>query len=210
MGVRFPLAAMLLLAAAPAHSPVGLYRLRGVQDAASELALRADGRFSYALAYGALDEEASGRWTRVGNRVFLTSFPKPVPPVFSAGRAARSADAPLKLHVTWPNGRGIPGVDFRVGFESGPPFADYINNDEGWSLDPAEKRKPVSVRFAFPIYHLESPVFPIDAARANDLTFILTPHDMGRVDFEKLPLDVAPGKLVMHRDGATLEYLRER
>jgi hypothetical protein len=209
MGTQALLAA-LLLAATAASSPAGHYRLRGVQDAASELILRADGRFEYALAYGALDEEATGRWRRVGNRVLLTTIPKPVPPVFSPGKAARTADAPFALHVTSPDGRGIPGVDFRIEFESGGPLQDYINNDDGWSLAAAETRKPVAVTLALPIYGIVSPRFPIDLAKANDLTFVLTPHDLGRADFEQLPLDIAPGKLVMHRGGTAIDYLRER
>src|SRR5690348_292958 len=137
-----PLAAALLLAA-PTASPsvAGRYVLH-VHEAASEIILRPNGSFEYALAYGALDEEAEGRWRRVGNQVLLTTVPKPVPAVFSAGKAAHIAEAPLALHVLWSNGRGIPGIDFRVDFDSGPPFIDYINNDEGWTLDPAETRKP--------------------------------------------------------------------
>jgi hypothetical protein len=211
MGVKFLLAAMLLLAAAaPAVSPVGRYRLHDGPDVASELELRADGRFGYALAAGSLDEEATGRWRRVGNRVLLTTAPKPVRPIFAPGKAARTTAAPLTLHVTWPDGRGIPGVDFRIEFESGAPFADYINNDEGWSLAATEARRPVAVTLALPVYGLVSPRFPIDAAKANELTFVLTPHDMGRIDFEQLPLDIAPGRLVMHRGGGTQTYQRER
>jgi hypothetical protein len=209
MGAKV-LVAALLLAATAAPSPAGHYRLRGVQDAASELVLRADGRFDYALAYGALDEEATGRWRRAGNHVLLTTLPKPVPPAFTPGKAAHNADAPFALHVTSPDGHGIPGIDFRIEFDSGEPLEDYINNDEGWSLSAAETRRPVAVTLSVPIYALASPRFPIDLAKANDLTFILTPNDMGRIDFEQFPLDIAPGKLVMHRGGAALDYLRER
>jgi hypothetical protein len=211
MGVRFLLAAMLLLgAAAPPGNPAGRYRLHGVQDAASELVLRADGRFGYALAYGALDEEATGRWRRVGNRVLLTTVPRPVPAAFAPGKAAHMTEAPLALHVNWSNGRGIPGIDFKVEFDSGPPFADYINNDEGWTLPVTETRKPVAVTLALTMYKLVSQRFPIDVAKANDLTFVLTPNDLGRFDFRDTPLDIAAGKLVMHRNGHPLDYVRER
>jgi hypothetical protein len=204
------LAALLLAApAAATASPAGHYVLH-VHEAASELILHPNGRFEYALAYGALDEEATGRWRRVGNHVLLTTVPKPVPAAFSAGKTAHIASAPLALHAIWPNGRGIPGMDFRVDFESGAPFVDYINNDEGWQLDPAETRKPVAVTLSFTMYGIESQRFPIDVAKANDLTFILTPNDLGHYDFEETPLDILPGKLVWHRNGHAIEYLRER
>jgi hypothetical protein len=41
-------------------SLAGHYYLRGVMEVGSELLLHADGRFEYMLAYGALDELASG------------------------------------------------------------------------------------------------------------------------------------------------------
>src|SRR4051794_30848085 len=125
------LAAALLLAAPAASAPLAGRYVLHVHEAASELILHPNGRFDYALAYGALDEEATGRWRRVGDHVLLTTVPKPVPAVFSAGKAAHVATAPLALHVTWAGGRGIPGIDFRVDFDSGDPFVDYINNDEG-------------------------------------------------------------------------------
>ena len=201
---------IMLAGAAPAPaSPVGEYRLRDGHEAASELVLKPDGSFEYALAYGALDEEASGRWRVVGKQVRLTTRPRPVPPVFSAGAARRSGAAPLIVHVTSPDGRGLPGIDLRVEFESGPPIADYTHSDEGWSMDAAERRRPVAVTLSVPIYGLVSQRFAIDAASANERSFVLTPHDMGRVDFENTALDVAPGKLVMHRGSSLLDYVRE-
>jgi hypothetical protein len=57
---------------APAdRSVAGHYWLRGVMEVGSELLLKADGRFEYMLAYGALDEFASGCWTRNGGVVTL-------------------------------------------------------------------------------------------------------------------------------------------
>src|SRR6516165_2942394 len=57
---------------APADASLaGHYWLRGVMEVGSELELKADGRFAYMLAYGALDELASGCWTRSGGVVTL-------------------------------------------------------------------------------------------------------------------------------------------
>jgi hypothetical protein len=52
-------------------SLAGHYYLRGVMEVGSGLLLRADGRFEYMLAYGALDELASGCWMRNGAMVTL-------------------------------------------------------------------------------------------------------------------------------------------
>jgi hypothetical protein len=57
--------------AAADPSLAGHYYLQGVMEVGSELLLKADGRFQYMLAYGALDELASGCWTRHGGMVTL-------------------------------------------------------------------------------------------------------------------------------------------
>src|SRR3954469_6839333 len=72
------LLAASLIVARPANtqpaSLVGTYD-GGQMEMAAGLELRADGRFNYGLSYGALDEEAAGRWTLNGDRVLLTSDP---------------------------------------------------------------------------------------------------------------------------------------
>ena len=81
-GVFAILAIALLLAAAsstvagPAtrQSLVGTYDGHQMEIVAG-LELKADGRFRYSLSYGALDEEAAGKWTMSGDQVLLTSDP---------------------------------------------------------------------------------------------------------------------------------------
>lgn len=208
---RFGVALLLLVcgAIASAAPPAGRYRLVGVHDAASELILYPDGRFEYALAYGALDEQAKGRWTRDGDTVRLTTVPKPRPAVFSAGPAERDAKAPFTIKVTSPDGRGLAGVDFQIRFDSGEPVESYTQ-EYGWSLDPADKRTPRSIRFGVLMYGLESQTFPIDVTKANQFTFILTPNDLGTIDFENLPLTIVKDRLVTHRGGgADLDYVTQ-
>ena len=45
--------------------------MRGVMEVGSELQLQANGEFEYMLAYGALDEYATGCWSREGQTVTL-------------------------------------------------------------------------------------------------------------------------------------------
>ncbi|MFL6844624.1 MAG: hypothetical protein ACJ8ER_07060 [Allosphingosinicella sp.] len=205
------LAALLTLAApsiAAGPNPVGRYRLTGEQDAASELIIRKDGHFAYALAYGALDEQAEGRWRREGGRIYLTTEPKPVPAAFAAGEATRTDETPLRLRVVWDGtDRGVATVDLRVGFTDGGTVEDYTQED-GWSLDPAETRKPAWVELWLGMFGLPPTRFPVDPARWNSLTFRLIPHDLGTYDFEDMQLDIAPGRLVMHRGEALLVYQR--
>ncbi|HEY8162949.1 MAG TPA: hypothetical protein VIF34_11890 [Methylocystis sp.] len=77
--VLAPLAAAWVSGAAEAKcssadaSLAGHYYLRGVMEVGSELLLHADGRFEYMLAYGALDEYATGCWSREGQTVSIVA-----------------------------------------------------------------------------------------------------------------------------------------
>jgi hypothetical protein len=84
-------AALLPVGASAACAPAdpslaGHYYLHGVMEVGSELLLKADGRFEYMLAYGALDELASGCWTRNGGVVTL-----------NASKFENSMDDPMKF-----------------------------------------------------------------------------------------------------------------
>jgi hypothetical protein len=206
--MRILLALLPLLAfgtSASARSPAGHYRLVGEQDAASELALRPDGRFQYFLIYGALDEEAEGRWSVADEVVTLVTEPKPVLPVFSRGPSAKSDSAPLTVRVTWPDGRGVALVDLWVGFDQGPPLDGYTQED-GWSLPPEERRIPRWIELKVPMHEFTSPRFPIDLATGNALAFTLTPNDLGKFDFEGIRIELEPDALIVIRNGARLRY----
>jgi hypothetical protein len=206
------LLALSLAAAAPpaAPDPVGRYRLTGEQDVASQLIVSRDGSFEYALAAGALDEYAKGRWTRAGRQIRLTTVPKPVPPSFAPGTAKKTSEAPLVLHILWPNGRDAVGTDLKVEFETGDPLDTYVGGPDRWTMPEGETRRPVAVTLALGMFGFGSGRFAIDAAKANDLTFVITPHDLGKVDFESVPVDVERGRLVMHRGPARMVYVKTR
>jgi hypothetical protein len=60
------------------------------------------------------------------------------------------------------------------------------------------------------MHGLRSQAFSIDVAKANSFTFVLTPNDLGVVDFEGMPVTIQRDRLVMHRDGGDLTYLVQR
>jgi len=191
-----------------ADSAAGLYRLAGDHDAAGELLLRDDGRFEYALAYGALDEHAEGRWVRNGKVLTLTTLPKPVPPVFR--RAPDGAPAPNAptLRVTSTDGRGIGGVDFRIGFDSGDPITDYTQED-GWTMPSDEHRIPRWIELAEPIYGFMSPRYAIASGTSTTLNFVIVPNDIGVVDFSGMVVDVLPDELHIHRGAGEMRFVRQ-
>jgi hypothetical protein len=209
----FCAALLLLMSTAPgvafAAPQDERYRLVGEPDVASEFILHADGRFDYFLSAGALDEMAQGRWTREGNIIRLTTVPKPKPPEFTLQAVDKTGDAPLTVRVTWPDGRGIAGVDLMVTFDTGDPVTSYTQ-EYGWSLDAAEKRVPQSIILAVPMHGLQSQPFAIDAGKANSLSFILTPNDLGLVNFDDVSVTIEADRLVVHRGGGDLSYMLEQ
>ncbi|MEO8547764.1 MAG: hypothetical protein ABI422_05290 [Sphingomicrobium sp.] len=183
----------------------GRYRLHDGPDVASELILLPNGKFEYFLMAGSLDEQAQGTWRVDGGALRLATIPTPVPAIFSTGPASSSADGPLVLHVTTPAGRGLASVHFVLGFDTGRPVTGYTQ-DYGWSLDGGEKRAPRWIEFSVPIYNLTSPRFAIDLTRGNEQTFILTPNDLGTIDFTGMQVDIQPHRLILHRDGGLMTF----
>ncbi len=90
-------------------SLAGHYHLSGVMEVGSELRLQANGRFDYMLAYGALDELATGCWSRKGKVVTL-----------AASKFETSMDDPMKFErlelIVTPRGKLVRRFDLeRVG-----------------------------------------------------------------------------------------------
>lgn len=187
---------------------VGHYHAAEGPDVASELILKPDGHFEYGLIAGALDLQAKGRWVRAGDHVELFTEPRPVPPVFAAGTNGTTNEEALTVLVSWPNGRGIAGINLLVGFAQGEPVDGYTQ-DYGWSLPADEKRTPQWIELSLPMFGLVSSHFPIDAKKANALRFTLVPNDLGTVDFQGARVDVDGSKLTLTYEGDTFRYVRD-
>lgn len=129
-----------------------------------------------------------------------------MPPVFEAGPSARTVEAPLGVKVSASvGGRGIAGVDVRIGFDKGAPIEGYTQED-GWTLSPDEKRIPRWIELGVPMHGLASQRFPIDLAGGNSLAFTLVANDLGKFDFTGVKVEVTTGALIVHRGGARLRY----
>lgn len=78
----------------------GAYYLSGMREVGSELRLRADGRYSLATSYGAVDQFVTGRWRVDGKEV-----------VFQSEDALPTA--PMHILKAW-HEPGVKGVDVRA------------------------------------------------------------------------------------------------
>lgn len=191
---------------APGSGLAGSYRLAEGPDAAGQLVLTPGGRFTYVLTAGALDEHAHGRWEQDGSAACLFTEPRPKPPVFTRTASAEATE-PGKLLVTWPDGSGIAGVDFRLGFEDGSTLADYTQYD-GWTTPPDDERAVRWIELAVPMHGLKSPRFEIAEQDRGPWHFTLTPNDLGIVDFRGECLKSVGDRYLLERDGGAMRFVR--
>jgi hypothetical protein len=71
-------------ASAQSNDLAGRYYLSGVREVGSELLLKQDGSYKWALSYGAMDQQSQGTWKVQDGKVVLTSQAlKPLRPFFS-------------------------------------------------------------------------------------------------------------------------------
>ena len=202
--------------AAPAPSgpgnvaAAGHYRLRGGPDTASELDLLPTGRFRFVLAAGAVDLRAEGRWTSDGRTVVLNTEPRPRPATFTPGPVTRSDESPITVLVNGPNGRGIAGIDLKMGFADGRVIESYTQ-EYGWNYDQeGPAGVPRWVELSLRMYNLPPRRFLLDAAAGNKFTFTLVPNDLGVQDFHDTQLEITPEGLAMTGPGGIGVYARER
>lgn len=212
--MRYLLSALLLAAAAPPFPVaaresafVGEYVLDVSPDVAGGLLIREDGRFFYMLAAGALDQRAEGRWEADGDLICLTSDPKPVPPTFAKGDPVEIDGAVPTIFVSWPNGRGIAGIDFVIAFDEGPPIEDYTQVD-GWTMPEGDKRIPRRIEIVEPIHDITAPPFELTEADGGRLRVNLVPNDFGVVDMDGTCIGKSKRGVVMHHMGGETEFVR--
>lgn len=199
--------ALITAPAAAQDSPfVGEYSLAEGPDVGGGLLIRNDGRFQYMLAAGALDEQAEGRWETRGDMVCLTTDPKPVPPAIEKGAPIEVEGAVPTLLVTWPGGKGIPGVDFTIGFDSGDPMEDYTQT-YGWTMPEDDKRIPRWVEVREPIYGITAPRFELAEADGGKLRVVIVPNDIGVVDFNGACAEKTERGLTLHRAEGDMRFV---
>ena len=199
-----PLAA-LLLAAAPttsAASAAGLYEIRQMEMAGG-LELRRDGRFRYALDYGAVSEEGAGKWRQLGDTIVLTSDPMPRAPDFAVVRDDPAPAGELTVRLE-PPGFGSEGYRLRLlaRAKGSPELRELDLDEEGHAqLGPD---MPDAVIPEVPVYDDTATPIPLAPGRGHRLLLRFLPNDLGKARFDGVRLTRTAHGLVLHRYGAEI------
>jgi hypothetical protein len=203
---------LLWLAAAASPLPASAQKLVGVYDGhqmemAAGLELKADGRFEYALSYGAMDEQAAGRWTVGDGKLLLTSDPVKAPRFALVGQ--KPAPAGL-FQISLETPRGMSAQYFDGMFVTAKGHGDQAQLRDGeprdWVIDKADP--PIKAAVALQMYGLQSDPVAIDPAKGYALQFRFEPNDLGKVDFKATVLTIDKGDLLLDRHGRHIRFRR--
>jgi hypothetical protein len=168
------------------------------------LKLKAEGRFEYVLAYGALDEHAEGHWAERGGKVLLTTEPVPKPPHFALVSDAPSADGKLHAALDKPDALGGFTLTLRLWY----PGADkpvFVEAGEDGTVTLPPGPYPISIIPDLPVYDAPLKPYPLKPG-GRRMVFRFEPNDIGVADFRDEPLAIDKGALVMRRFDRTLHF----
>ncbi|HWA60624.1 MAG TPA: hypothetical protein VG939_04580 [Caulobacteraceae bacterium] len=181
----------------------------GQMEIAAELELKSDGRFQYALSYGALDEEASGRWEVRGGQVLLTSDPVTAPR-FVLLDAKPLAERRLRVALDLPQGGDPQYFSALVGLADGRRIERQLG-PEGLDMALPAGARAVSVALRLDVYGLQGEPAALPAGAGADVRFRFDVNDLGKVAFDHQPLRIDDeGRLVLARHGRTIVFRAER
>jgi hypothetical protein len=170
----------------------GHYILRGVMEVGSELLLKSDGSFEYALAYGAADYWAKGTWRQVDNRVVLNSAGTKKAP-FRFLRSEAGKPGKICIWVIGENSRGVENI--QVALQTDDQHFEATTTSEGAAvfLDVANPR---AVTFEVPVYSITAGPFEIGPPD-NDFYFEINGDAITQVFFKDEELAIDGKDLIM-------------
>ena len=185
----------------------GGYRLQGVREMASEIVLRRDGRFTYALAYGALDESTEGRWrVRNGQVVLQSDGTAHAPSVRLTSATGTTTDSVVVL-VTDTAGTPVHGIEVdAVQPRTGTSFARAQQGRHVVRYTKGDAPTELSVGYDVFDFMVN---FPIEGKPKAVYRFVFDRGDLGRYRFEDARLAVEGDTLVLVRNGRRMEYVRQ-
>jgi hypothetical protein len=190
---------------AQSASLAGIYD-GGQMEIAAGLELKPDGRFRYMLSYGALDEEAAGKWAMSGDRVLLTSDPVRAARFVLVSRG-KGDDGLLQVHLDVPKGVSRQHFSAEITKANGQTERkQFAENGLSWPF--RSDNAPTSIRLLFAVFGVTSKPLNLDPNSGYAVRFRFEPNDLGKADFRATPLKIINGELLLDRHGRTIRFKR--
>lgn len=186
-------------------SVVGRYD-GGQMEVAADLELAADGRFRYGLSYGALDEQATGKWSLSGDRVTLTSDPVTAPR-FVVVSQEKGPEGVLRITLDFKDRQFLQYFDAVITTSAGSVEQAQLGTD-GLTWPFHAGAPPKSVRLLFGVYQLVSDPLPLAPGPGYLIQYHFEQNDLGKVDFKGEPVRIVHGELLLERHGLKLSFKR--
>lgn len=185
---------MTLDSTASAEALLGRYVMEGLREVASELILKPNGSFEFALVYGDADYWGGGSWRHVAGGISLESGPKLGKP-FVLQRKGKHSGKGLKISVLAENRNGVADIDVIVECQQGAMRSRtnldgeaYFDLESGWK----------SVGFEIRVYNHESGFTALDT-EASDFEFAVNGRAIMEMRFEGDVLEVKEGYLELRK-----------
>lgn len=186
----------------------GHYYLEGVTEVGSELLLKEDGSFEWMLAYGSLDQMASGSWSASGDAVTLvTSAPTGPEPTFTSfserdlkalSTESMREDGQWMVLVGIPQAGAMADVEVTFVAKSGKT-ASAVTSEQGdasVSMPATETWTRVGLRRKGGKADVQWIDMPPDRASGRVAAFqVSDPKWVIRQAFQRMMLSVVPGGL---------------
>jgi hypothetical protein len=205
-GVSTLIALAIAAPAVAAPSPrVGLYNASEMELVAG-LELKADGKFRFGLSYGAIDEQAEGRWVEKDGKILLTTEPAVVPPRFALVKDEPVADGSYYAALDEPEALGDFSLTLAVKYQ-GETAIKYIEADENGRVPIAPGKVVETIVPDLPVYSAPYRPFPMKPG-GHRLVFHFEANDVGKADFKAEPLAIVGDDLVLKRYQREIDFKR--
>jgi hypothetical protein len=192
--------------AEPPSNLAGLYEIRQMEMGGG-LELQPNGHFRYALEYGAASEQGEGDWTVSGNSVLLTSKPKPKPPNFVLIKDDPASAGELSVTLE-PPGFGWTGRMDLIATIAGQDQPVELEASSEGDVD-IRGATVTSIRPVVPIYGLVGDQIRLKPG-GHRVVLRFMANDLGKAVFDREPLAIEEGKLLMRRYDAVITFQRVR
>jgi len=168
-------------------------------EMAATLELGADGRYRYAMSYGAVDEFSSGTWARRDGGIVLNSDPTRAPQFELLGTETGSAPQDtVRVHL---EGLGnLPLSLFSVIVERGDGTSTTVDfSDAGVDIPVSSTDEVLSISLALPMYEITGEPITVAQPAGKALYFAFHANDLGFKAFKDTILFESDGMFLLER-----------